>query len=119
MGVTHRASVDAYAAQHPGVPSRRATQSVWAHLAGLYIVLERGLPETIAREVMKQIASSSADLSWLPPPADPGGITVADVAAVDGSDAHHAQVRCWAAAVWSSWSEHHHAIRVLVDAIAP
>ena len=117
MGLTHRASVDAYAAQHPGVPGRRATQSVWAHLAGLHVVLERGLPEAAAREVMKQITSSAGELSWLTPPDDPGTVTVADVAAVADLDAHDAQVMRWAGEVWSSWRAHHHEVRALVDTV--
>ena len=39
----HRLTVDAYAAQHPGVPSPQSIQSVAVHLIRLHLVLERGL----------------------------------------------------------------------------
>lgn len=32
--VNHRLTVDAYAVQHPGEPTRAATRSVWLHLVG-------------------------------------------------------------------------------------
>lgn len=48
----HRLTVDAYAAQHPGRPGRRSTQSVWVHLAGLYLTVEKGLGSDFARRVI-------------------------------------------------------------------
>jgi len=39
----HRLTVDAYAVQHPGTPSRRSIQSVAVHLISLYLMFERGL----------------------------------------------------------------------------
>ena len=38
----HRLTVDAYAAQHPGVPSRSSMQSVAIQVIGLHLILERG-----------------------------------------------------------------------------
>lgn len=48
---THRLSVDAYAAQHPGSDSRRAIQSVGLQLARLGIQLEHPLPPRENNEV--------------------------------------------------------------------
>ena len=41
--------VDAYMAQHPGVPGPQSTQSVWVHLIALQLVLEGGWPDESAR----------------------------------------------------------------------
>ena len=38
---THRHTVDAYIAQHPSDISRASVQSVWVHLAALYLTLEK------------------------------------------------------------------------------
>src|SRR4051794_24590014 len=47
---SHRLSVDAYMAQHPSQSSRAAVQSVWLHLVGLHLVLERqSAPSYVAR----------------------------------------------------------------------
>ncbi len=35
-------AVDAYAVQHPGLPERRASQSVWVHLVSLCLIVEHG-----------------------------------------------------------------------------
>ena len=49
----HGLTVDAYAAQHPGTPSRQAIQSVAVHLIALYLVLERGYGFARATEALR------------------------------------------------------------------
>jgi hypothetical protein len=64
----HRLTVDAYAAQHPGEPEARSIQSVWVHLAGLYLTLERRLAHQFAARVMSVITKDAHLLEWLNPP---------------------------------------------------
>ena len=109
----HRLTVDAYAAQHPGKPERRAIQSVWVHLAGLHLVLDRGLAHGFARRVLGALAADSETLDWLTPPADLGAVTVADVARAPDDVAHAVEVRRWAEAVWRAWRPHHPAVVAL------
>src|ERR687896_852498 len=76
----HRLTVDAYAAQHPGVPGRRSIQSVAVHLISLYLILERGYePERATAAIREALESRSENFVWLDPPASLGGITVLDV----------------------------------------
>ena len=116
-GEVHRLSVDAYAAQHPGSPGRRAAQSVWVHLTGLHLGLERQLAPAFIRRAMAALTSEADPPSWLTPPASRGAITVVDIAAAPDNLAHAALVRRWAEDVWDAWAEHHEAVRSLADRI--
>ncbi|MCJ7555978.1 MAG: DUF5946 family protein [Gammaproteobacteria bacterium] len=71
----HRLTVDAYAVQHPGVPSKQGIQSVGVHLLRLCRVLERGLPPDRANDAMLAAARHKAQYYWLEPPASLGAIT--------------------------------------------
>ncbi|WP_053057507.1 DUF5946 family protein [Rubrobacter aplysinae] len=106
----HRLTVDAYAAQHPGEPSRRATQSVAVHLIRLHLMLELGLPPERANAGMQRV-SSKGGFVWLEPPESPGWITVLHVREARDPAEHEARVREWAGSVWEAWSGHHEAIR--------
>jgi Family of unknown function (DUF5946) len=112
----HRLTVDAYAAQHPGKPGRRAIQSVWAHLGGLYLTVEKGASTRFTTRVIGLITTISQDLPWLEPPETLGSMTVADVASEP--DAHAAAVRRWAADVWAAWVCHHRRVIALADELA-
>ena len=110
----HRLTVDAYAAQHPGKPERRSIQSVWVHLAGLHLILEKGISHDFARRVIGAMTERSDSLSWLDPPAR-YNFTVADVARVGGAAEHAAAVRRWAEDVWASSSDHHGRVRAATE----
>lgn len=99
----HRLTVDAYAAQHPGRPGRRSTQSVWVHLAGLYLTVEKGLGSDFARRVIGMLTREAEAFPWLPPPQLTGRVTVADVAAAKDNQGHQQAVQLWAADVWDAW----------------
>lgn len=114
----HRLTVDAYAVQHPGAPERRSIQSVWVHLAGLYLVVERELSHDFARRVIGALAGESERLTWLSPPSNLGAITVADVATAIDTDAHQEAVCRWARAAWAAWALHHQAVATIVDPVA-
>lgn len=123
----HRLTADAYAAQHPGrSEDLRAVQSVAVHLVGLCLSLEPPAALSPGRELAPLLQAAAADRSAgyrrLPPPADLGAVTVADVhAAVQTDDrgepngahaaAHLAAVERWAASVWAAWAAHHGEVR--------
>jgi hypothetical protein len=77
----HRLTVDAYAAQHPGIETPQTTQSVISHLTAINLVLNRDFSFEMATEKMGQLIEEyKDDFSWLEPPENRGGITVIDVA---------------------------------------
>jgi hypothetical protein len=111
-------AVDAYAAQHHGAEGRRQAQSVWAHLVSICAILERGRSPVDGIRVKQDLLRADPAFPWLEPPADPGPITLLDVAAAAGPEVA-AVVRRWAASVWEAWSAHHAAIRALTDEVSP
>ncbi len=111
-------AVDAYAAQHHGVAGRRQAQSVWVHLVSMCAILERGRAPVDGIRLKQDLLRDDPVFPWLQPPADPGPITVLDVAAARGDEAP-AAVRRWAQSVWRAWSAHHPAIRARTDEVAP
>jgi hypothetical protein len=110
----HRLTVDAYAAQHPGKPERRSIQSVWVHLTGLFLVLEKRLPDHNVRRVMSLIAKGAGRLHWLEPPTR-YGCTVRDVSRARDAAAHAELVRQWAEDVWHAWGANHAAVRSFAE----
>jgi hypothetical protein len=112
----HRLCVDSYAVQHPGVPSRQSIQSVAVHLVRLCFFLERGLAPEQANDAMLQAAAHKADYHWLTPPASLGPLSVADVDAASGVEAHIEMVKRWSAQMWSVWAPHHATVRAWADA---
>lgn len=102
----HRLTVDAYAVQHPGRPSRQTIRSVCMHLCTLYAVHECGMPPHRATTLLQKLAERSA-YHWLEPPELPGEVTVADVHTAPNPRAHLQRVEEWAHSAWSAWSTHH------------
>jgi hypothetical protein len=111
---SHRLSVDAYMSQHPSRISRAAVQSVWLHLVGLCLVLERGATPSYVARALGQLSRPKRQLDWLEPPPL-GGVTVTDVVNAIRPEEHAQATRRWAAFVWRAWSPHHLAIRDLAD----
>ena len=101
--------VDAYAAQHPGVPSRRSIQSVAVHLISLCLQIKHGAAPARAREGIVAALDIAYRFVWLDPPAFDGTLTIVDVAA--GAD-----VRVWAESVWRAWAPHHDTVRAWLSA---
>jgi hypothetical protein len=71
----HQLTVDAYAAQHPGVAERRAIQSVGLHLMTLCMVIEDGAdtrgpeaPQANAPTCLGGVGAPSRDRAPLGPP---------------------------------------------------
>ena len=101
-----RLVTDAYMVQHPGIPERRAIQSVGVHLVALYLVLERGLPPDDLSATLQRILARPPAWRWLEPPVPNGTSTVVDletsIAAGRTTDVIEAYVR----GVWASWTPH-------------
>lgn len=107
----HRLTVDAYAAQHPGTPSRRSIQSVAVHLTSLYLVLEGGYDFGAAARAKDRILRHRDHFVWLDPPLSLGKMTVLDVQAAEDLAEHTELVEQWARRVWEAWSPHHGTVR--------
>ena len=107
----HRLTVDAYAVQHPGQPSRQSIQSVGVHLVRLCLFLEHDLAPEKANDAMLGAAKHKADYHWLEPPPDLGRLTAADVDAATTSAQHMNLVRQWAEQMWQVWSPHRDVVR--------
>ncbi len=107
----HRLTVDAYAVQHPGQPSRQSIQSVGVHLVRLCLFIEHNLDPKRANDAMLVAARNKASYHWLAPPAALGTITVADIDAASDIEQHIERVRAWAEQMWDVWSGHHTIVR--------
>ena len=112
----HRLSVDAWAVQHPGDGSRRATQSVGLHLARLALQLERGLGGEAANAAMLRLAERKSELQPLPPRSK-YRMTVADVVDAVEPAEHRRLVTAWAEATWADWADEHGSIRDWVQRV--
>lgn len=100
--------VDAYAAQHPGTPSRRSIQSVAVHLISLCVQIEHGADAARARDAILAALGIAFRFVWLDPPSWDDALTIADVRDAAGA-------RAWAESVWRAWAPHHHTVRAWAD----
>ncbi len=103
----HRMTVDTYAAQHPGVPSRHSIQSVAIHLISLHLMLERGFAAEQATKAIRLALQQRTRFVWLAPPPPLGALTVLDVRQAKTLPQHEAIVTRWAKSVWQAWQPHH------------
>jgi hypothetical protein len=103
---------DAYAAQHPGVPSPQAIQSVAVHLLTLYGVLVAGVdPGRVLWLRQATLRDRARDpvprFVWLTPPSFAATLTVAGIVAGPTPQARTGLVRRYVDDVWAAWSPHH------------
>ncbi|MEO6578264.1 MAG: DUF5946 family protein [Candidatus Limnocylindria bacterium] len=108
-GAAHRHSVDAYAAQHPGVDGPRARQSVAIHLICIALWLEHGVGPDALLPITRRLTERGG-WPWLTPPTT-YALTVHDVLRATSGEDHVRRVNVWATAVWGAWREHHAVIR--------
>jgi hypothetical protein len=109
---------DAYAAQHPGVPERRAIQSVCLHLILLCAPLERQWRAQRAVHLRRRaLARPPTAWRWLDPQLPLGSLTIAHVATAADATQRSARLRTWAEDVWSAYGAHHCEVRRWVDAV--
>lgn len=112
----HQLTVDTYCAQHPGVPGRRAIQSINVHLVGLHLSLDRDLEGAFVRRVIAVVADRLASrLVWFDPPEASGRSTLRDVLTARSAEEHRELVTDWAKSVWDSWRPAHGAVAKLTD----
>lgn len=113
----HQLTVDAYGAQHAGGDTDRIR--VAYSLVGLHLAVDRGVPGLEVRAVHQRMGRPDASWPDFPPRADPGPVTILDVAEAGvraGSvDGHAAAITDWAAAVWQAWADQHAAVAALTD----
>ncbi len=106
--------IDAYAAQHPGVPSNQSIQSVAVHVLTLYGVLERNAGEDAQYWLRTQAlrpgtSSKHARFVWLEPPplAALGAVTVADIVRAPTPAARGDVADTYVRSVWKAWQSVH------------
>lgn len=112
LGQVHRLTVDTYAVQHAG--GAHPDKSVCVHLVGLYLTHEKVVAPSAIIPLMQRL-TRRRDWPHLVPPAEPGLLTVRDVALAETPQLHAVRVRDWAASVWHAWSAHHGIARRLVE----
>ncbi len=113
-GQVHQLTVDTYAVQHAGGP--HPDKSVDVHLAGLHLVLVRGMRPPYVPPMLQRLASSRPTWPHFDPPRAEWPLTVFDVAIAAGEfDEHVRAARAWSACVWDAWSAHHHSIAAFVE----
>jgi len=104
--------VDAYAAQHPGVPSDQSIQSVAVHLLALYGVLDKGLSPDLAltirlKAVNERKQAKHGRYQWLTPPDFNGSLSIADIVAQPTPPARTDRLAHYIEEVWARWAALH------------
>ncbi|MCL2384082.1 MAG: DUF5946 family protein [Oscillospiraceae bacterium] len=99
----HRLTVDTYAIQHPGQPSRQSIQSVNIHLISLYAIFIKKLNGKEATKMIGEILKKEHNFEWLEPPVPNGEITVTDVLKATNKEEHEKAVKEWAENVFDCW----------------
>ncbi len=111
-GPYHSLIIDAYAAQHPGVPSPQAIQSVAVHLLTLYGVLVKDMAPGQAlwlrlRSLRDGKQPKHSRFVWLTPPSFGGSLTVADMVNAPTPATRATLVQPYVERVWSLWAQTH------------
>lgn len=114
---THQLTVHTYAVQHPGTPGRQSIQSVTGHLAGLFLILAKGLDARKSTALFERILQRADTFVWLDPPEANGRITVLDVHPARDLADHVRLVDLWARDVWGAWGRHHEYIKQLAESL--
>jgi len=112
FGLVHQLTVDAYAVQHAG--GMHPDKSVGIHLAGLYLVLEKGFAPTGVPRLLQRLAASIQAWPHFVPPDAAGLPTVHDIARAESPEAHIDRVHVWSRSVWRAWSSYHATVAGLV-----
>jgi hypothetical protein len=103
---------DAYAAQHPGVESPQAIQSVAVHTLTLYGVIDRGVTIANAMWLRRRPLRERGVFRWLEPPDFSYTVTVADIA-IAAPEQRAAIVAAYVGMVHDTWMGRHG--RVIAD----
>jgi hypothetical protein len=109
-----RLVTDAYMVQHPGVPERRAIQSVGVHLMALRLVLVNGLPPDRLSETLQAVMARPPAWRWLEPPVPNGRMTIGALASATAPDELARRIDGYVRGVWTAWSAHHAVVEAWV-----
>jgi len=114
-----RLVTDAYMVQHPGVPERRAVQSVGTHLVGLHLVLERALPPAELSAALQRLLARPPAWRWLTPPEPNGLLTIASLEVAIGRPPEELSraIEAYVRGVWTAWAPHHAQVVVWAQAL--
>jgi len=104
-------AVDASAVQHPGVPERRSSQSVWVHLVSLCLNREHAWSPGMGITATQRLLARQRTWDWLLPSADPGPATILELLPVTDAGVFATVIRRWGEAVWEAWSDQRSAVR--------
>lgn len=104
--------IDAYAAQHHGVPSPQAINSVAVHLLALYGVLEKGVPVGRAvwlrqRFLVTGKKGKHERFHWLTPPAGNKSQTILDMISAPTPQERTEHVARYVNTIWQVWAPDH------------
>ena len=110
-------AVDAYAVQHPGIPERRAIQSVGAHLVSLCAAFERNWPPARAISLVQRAVENDPGWRWLDPAPPLGVLTIADVLAAPDGAGRSEMIERWAKDLWLEYESHHDLVRDWLNSI--
>jgi len=112
FGQVHQLTVDAYAVQHAG--GRKPDKSLAIHLAGLYLMLERGVRPASVLPIFQKLATEVRDWPRFQTPEPVPAITVWDIALAGSDGEHAAKVREWARSIWQAWTKQHGEVATFV-----
>ncbi|HUP47342.1 MAG TPA: DUF5946 family protein [Thermoanaerobaculia bacterium] len=112
FGQVHQLTVDTYAVQHAG--GEHPDKSVDVHLAGLHLVLVRGISPPEVPPYLQRLAGAVSEWPHFDPPRMQWATTVLEVALA--GDAHAAAARKWSGEVWQAWSAHHGRLAAWLEA---
>lgn len=98
--------IDAYAVQHPGMPERRAIQSVNAHLVALYFQLEKNYDAARVNALLQRVLRFANEFEWLTPPIPNGTLTIADILQAETPEQQAQAIEKYAREIWRSWQPH-------------
>ena len=113
---SHRITVDAYMAQHPSRVSRASVQSVWVHLAGLYLlIIKKASPKFIGR-FMQIATEKKIRHPWLDPP-EKFTLNARHLTGATEPGEYFKLAFEWGNAVWNDWEAHHKAIVDFSEAV--
>lgn len=107
----HRLTVDAYAVQHPGVESRRSSQSVAIHLIALHLWFDEGMSSTEIQDAIRATIAHGKAYEWFTPPSYENALTIVNVCGAADLADHVKRVEAWGRSVWDAWAAHHEKVR--------
>jgi hypothetical protein len=104
--------VDAYLAQHHGVPSPQAIQSVAVHLLVLYGVMHEGMPPENALWIRQRTTRPAQKrrthrFHWLTPPDFEGCPTLVEVVGEPTPEDRTIKGEVYVTAIWARWARLH------------